>query len=45
MSRLGRWQRLLVALITAYDLFVDAKYLFVAAMDGKRPQPLPAGAS
>jgi hypothetical protein len=37
--------RFLVALPTSGDLFICAKDLFIAAIDGKRPQPLTAGAS
>ena len=36
---------LLVALASVRDLLFCAKHLFVAATDGKRPQPLTAGAS
>ena len=40
-----RAERFLVAWPTSGDLFICAKDLFVAAMDGKMPQPLTAGAS
>jgi hypothetical protein len=38
-------ERFLVALPTSGDLFISAKDLFIAAIDGKRPRPLKAGAS